>query len=930
MRSRTLLSLLVLTLPVLVQPAAAQSGKITTPKEALGFNLGDDYRLANYTQLVAYWKTLAKESDRMKLVDIGPTAEGRRQYMAVITSAANQARLEHYRDISKRLATAEGLTDAQAHALAKEGKAVIFMDGGLHSTETVGHQALMELVYQMVSRNDDETRRLLDDDILLLCLANPDGMELVSNWYMREPDSSKRTMNIPRLYQRYVGHDNARDLFMTNQPETINITRVLFTDWLPQITHTHHQTGPAGAVVFMPPFRDPFNYGFDPLVITELDLVGAAMHSRLIAKGMPGSAMKGAANYSTWFNGAMRTVSYFHNMVGLLTEIIGSPTPMEVPLVLDRQLANGNEPMPVAPQTWHFRRSIDYDMEYSRAVMDVASRYRETFLYNIYQMGKNSIARGNTDSWTVTPKRIAAAESAAAKLPAIRGGAGGDGGARGATIVPSQLYADVLHDPAMRDARGYVLPADQPDFATATKFVNVLIKNGITVLRATAPFQVAGHRYPARSYVVKTAQASRAFVVDMFEPQDHPNDFKYPGGPPNPPYDVTGWTPAYSMGVKFDRFQDGFDGPFTKVTGVQPMPAATIAGAASPAGYLLSHRINNTFIVVNRLLKSNADVFMLKDAVTADGEDLGTGPIWVPATPAVRAVLERGARELGVPVHAVSSAPSAATTRLRQARVGVYDQYGGNIPSGWTKWLFEQFEFPYEIVYPQTLDAGNLNAKYDVLVFPDGSARLAEGGRGRGGAQPSAESIPAEFRGWLGTISAEKTIPQLKRFADAGGTIIALGSSTSMGELLGVPVKNYLVETDASGAEKPLTQDKYYIPGSLLRMSVKNTVPLAYGMPNQVDVVFSNSPVFRVAPGAAASGTTAVASFDNPDLVSSGWAWGRDYVRGGTAVVDATVGKGKVVLFGPEIAFRAQTHGTFKLLFNGLYDYSSPEQTVLP
>jgi len=380
----------------------------TSPKEAFGFNIGDDYRLANYTQLSAYLKKLASESARLKLEDIGMTAEGRHQYMAVVTSPENHKKLDRYKSIAKRLALAEGLTDEQARELAREGKAVIFMDFGLHANETVGAQALIELVYQLVSRNDEETLRFLNDDILLLCHANPDGQELVANWYMRESDQSKRSLNgVPRLWEKYIGHDNARDMFMSNMPETVNINRVLFIDWFPQITHTHHQTGPAGAVVFMPPFRDPFNYNFDPLLPVGVDLVGAAMHSRLIAKDMPGSAMRGAANYSTWWNGGMRTISYFHNMIGLLTEIIGNPTPMEVPLVLERQLPNGNEPLPIAPQVWHYRRSIDYDMEYSRAVFDVASRYRETFLYNIYRMGKNSIERGSRDHWTITPKRIA-------------------------------------------------------------------------------------------------------------------------------------------------------------------------------------------------------------------------------------------------------------------------------------------------------------------------------------------------------------------------------------------------------------------------------------------------------------------------------------------------------------------------------------------
>ncbi|HEV2689853.1 MAG TPA: M14 family metallopeptidase, partial [Bryobacteraceae bacterium] len=897
------------------------------PKEALGFNVGDDYHVANYTQLETYLKKLAAESSRVKLEDIGLTAEGRHQYMAVVTSAENHKHLAHYKDISKRLALAEGLSEDQAHALAREGKAVIFMDFGLHATETVGSQALIELVYQLASRSDDETLRFLNDDILLLCLANPDGQELVANWYMREPDETKRSLNgVPRLWQKYIGHDNARDMFMSNQPETVNINRVLFIEWFPQITHTHHQTGPAGAVVFMPPFRDPFNYNFDPLMPVGVDLVGAAMHSRLIAKGMPGSAMRGASNYSTWWNGGMRTISYFHNMIGLLTEIIGNPTPMQVPLVLERQLPNGNEPLPIAPQVWHFRQSIDYEMEYSHAVFDVASRYRETFLYNIYQMGKNSIDRGSRDNWTITPKRIAAAQEAAAKIPASRnspvvGGGDGPGGGRGAAIVPSEIYNSVLHDPQMRDARAYVIPSDQADFATATKFINVLLKNGIAVHKATAKFQVSGKNYPANSYVVKAAQAARPFVMDMFEPQDHPNDFKYPGGPPNPPYDITGRTLAYQMGVEFDRILEGFEGPFARITDLEdPLPGA-LKGPVNPAGYLISHRSNNSFILVNRLLKDNCDVYWLKTELDADGENLGTGSIWIPASPVARAIIERGAKELGLSAHGVAKAPAGEALRLKSVRIGLYDQYGGLIPSGWMRWLFEQFEFPYQVVYPQMLDAGDLRAKFDVLVFPDGAARFNQsGGRGGGaGGQPSPDGIPAEFRGWLGRITADKTIPQLKRFAESGGSILTIGSSTSMAELLGLPVTSHLSENGADGRMRPLPQEKFYIPGSILKANIDNTNPLAYGMSKTAHVDFDSSPVFRLAPGAAARHTTKVAWFSGPEVLESGWAWGQQYLDGGTAIAEGSLGEGKVFVYGVEVAFRGQAHGTFKLLFNGLY-----------
>src|SRR5476649_59727 len=305
--------------------------------------------------------------------------------------------------------------------------------------------------------------------------------------------------------------------------------------------------------------------------------------------------MRTGANYSTWWNGGLRTVTYFHNMIGILTEIIGSPTPMNIPLVAEKQLPQGDWPMPIGPQEWHYRQSIEYEITNNRAILDLASRYRETFLFNIWRMGMNSIEKGSKDYWTVSPKRIAALEAAAAANPAPagrggRGGGGGDnaagGGAFGiqARTLPTELYDTVLHDPKMRDPRGYIVPSDQADFANATEFVNALLKNGIAVMRATEPFQVAGTRYPAASYVIKTAQAFRPHVMDMFEPQDHPNDFAYPGGPPNRPYDITGWTLAMQMGVKYDRVPDGFDGPFEKINGLLPPPASTVTGPASPAG----------------------------------------------------------------------------------------------------------------------------------------------------------------------------------------------------------------------------------------------------------------------------------------------------------------------------------------------------------
>ena len=921
---------------------AQPTQRITTPKEFFGFNIGDDWKLANYDQFQAYWKKIDAESDRMVVQEIGKTAEGRPQLMAIITSPENFKKLDRYKEIARKLALAEGLSEEEARALTREGKAVVWFDGGLHATEVLGAHQLIETTYQLISRNDPETMRILNDDIILAVHANPDGMQLVSNWYMQNADTLKRNMQIPRLYQKYIGHDNNRDFYILNQPESQNIARIQYFEWFPQIVYNHHQTGPAGTVMFAPPFRDPFNYNFDPLIPIGIDMVGAAMHERFLRENKPGITSRTGSSYSTWWNGGLRTTVYFHNMIGLLTETIGNPTPMEIPLIVRNQLPRADLPYPVAPQKWHFRQSVDYSVTANYAVFDIASKRREDFLYNIYKMGKNSIERGNRDSWTVTPTEIdsldarAARERAAARAAGGQGGggggAGGGGGGGGAVAAPARLYTEFLRDPAKRDARGYILPANQPDFLTATKFINALRKVNVTVHRATAPFTVAGKSYPAGSWVVKAAQPFRPHVLDMFEPQDHPNDFAYPGGPPKPPYDNAGYTLAYQMGAKFDRVLEGFDCPCEVIKDLGAPPAGTVANA-NAAGFLVSHEVNDAFVAVNRALKAGNDVYWLKSPLSANGKTYPAGTFYIASKSGTSQMLQTLAKEKGLSSEGTSARPGADAMKLQPKRIALWDQYGGSMPSGHNRWLFEQFEFPFTVVYPQTLDEGNLSSKYDVIVFQGGAIPglnpQQQGGFGGGrGGNVDPNSIPAEFRGWLGRITADKTIPQLKKFLEDGGTIITIGSSTNLAYHLGLPVKDHLVEKTAGGQERELPREKFYVPGSVMEVTVDKTLPVAAGLPAKVDVFFDENPVFTLEGDAAAKGVKPVAWFDSPHTLRSGWAWGQSYLDKGVAIAEATVGKGKLYLFGPEITFRAQPHGTFKFLFNGIYADKQQERVV--
>jgi len=879
---------------------------VTSPLEEFGRNIGDDYFLVNYSRMIDYWQKLDRQSARMKLERIGTTAEGRPMWMAIVTSPENHRRLAAYQSIARRLALAEGLTDSAARALAAEGKAVVWIDGGLHADEVLGAQQLIQTAYELVSRNDPETLRFLRDDIILLVPANPDGQELVSNWYMREPDPLKRTTSrLPRLYHKYIGHDNNRDSYMASQPETQAMDSILYRAWFPQIVYNHHQTAPSGTVLFAPPFRDPFNYNFDPLIPVGLELVGAAMHNRFVAEGMPGATMREGANYSTWWNGGLRTTVYFHNMVGLLTETAGHPTPTEILLVPERLLPKGSLPFPVQPQKWRFSQSLSYELAANRAVLDVASRYREPFLYNIYQMGRNSIQRGNTDSWTVTPKRVAALQAAVPRDTT-------EPGSTPRTTNPADLakYASIMRSPADRDPRGYVIPADQRDFLTATKFVNALIKTGVTVHRATAPFTLGGRTYPANSLVVRTAQAFRPHILDMFEPQDHPNDIPFPGGPPTPPYDNAGWTLAYQMGVEFDRILDPFGAPLVPITGYATAPTRNVA-LRVPA-YALSHSLNDAFAAVNRILSRGGEVHTLRNPLVTNTRTYPRGTFYIPSRPSVVPVLNKLAADLGVAFDALPATVSAdALQRVRLPRIALWDRYGGMMTSGWARFLLEKFEFPYEVVYSPTIDAGGLNGTVDVLILPDG-ARFADGSAPDPRALQPAD-VPEEFRSRVGTMTVARTVPQIRAFLEAGGTVLAIGSATTLASELGLPIAHAPLDSG-----KPLPRSRFYIPGSLLSMRIDTTSSLGHGLPAVSDVYYDNSPGFRLLPGADEVGVRQIGWFDTAAPLRSGWAWGQRFLNGVAAVVQAPVGKGMLVLYGPDPYFRYQPHGTFKLLFNGI------------
>ncbi|HUG42295.1 MAG TPA: M14 family metallopeptidase [Longimicrobiales bacterium] len=816
---------------------------IPHPRDVFGFEPGADYRLATNDRIVAYFDRLDAASDRVRVVRIGESVQGRPLILALISSEANMARLDRWREIAERLARARA-PEEEAKRLAEEGRAVVWIDGGLHATEVAGAQHSPLLAYRVAGEESPEMQRIRDDVVLLLMpVMNPDGLDLVADWTARGRGTPWEGTSPPVLYQHYTGHDNNRDWFMITQPETRAVTDVIYTQWYPQIVYNQHQTAPWPARIFIPPFSDPVNPHISPLVVRGVNTVGAAMGKRFSEEGKPGAISR--INFDMWWNGGMRTAPYFHNMVGILTETAHASVAPRC--VSEASLPDyvGNLPAKAPsvfyPDPWlggcfRLRDAVEYMVTGAVATLDIASRLRRDWLYNIWRMGADAVAAGE---------------------------AGGP-------------FA-------------YIVPPDQRDPGEAVAMLNVLRKGGVEVQRATRSFRAGGQAWPAGSYVVFAAQAFRPHLMDLLEKQVYPDMRLYPDGPPDPPYDVSGWTLPIQMDVRTVRVED----PFPAGSGFEAVHEASVwpgrvAGDAR-WGWTIGSGANAGATAVNRLLAAGAGVVLVESPGGPDAVVVRRGAESEALVPAL-------ARDLGVSFTGVRAQPAGSVRALDLPRIGLYKSWQANMDEGWTRWVLERYAFPVDTLHDADIRTGDLS-RYHAIILPDQRASAI-----LHGYSPGAR--PAELTGGIGL----EGMVRLKSYIERGGRVIAFDGATELLiDQLGLPLRDV-----ASG----LPSERFFIPGSLLRIDVDTDHPLARGMPARAAATFVRSAAFDVTDDDA----EVVARYGREELLLSGWALGGDlHLPGRAALVRVPVGAGDVVLFGFRPQFRAQPRGTFKLLFNALH-----------
>jgi hypothetical protein len=661
---------------------------VPSPESVLGHKPGDDFYLANYQESRDYFRRLAAASNRIKLITVGKTTRGLDWEIAIISSPANLAALDRNKQISQRLARVRGLDDAAAHALAREGKAIVHIDGGLHSTEVAGAQQSILLAYKLVStQGDPDIDAILDNVILMLWpTLNPDGQEEVVSWYRKNLGTPFEVSPLPDLYQEYVGHDNNRDGYMNNMLESRNVTRTEL-EWDPVIFYCHHQTAPFPTRIFIPPFTEPISSNIHPLMARWLNVLGIDMAAYLDEHGMPGAVHR--VGFDNWYPGFLDFTHIFRNSIAFFTEtaLYSYATPHFYTVndfPRDRQGLRSDifYASPWKGGWWRLGDAVRYMLGASMSVLDTAAKYRETLLYNRYQA-----ARDNMERFRQEPP-----------------------------------YA-------------YVIPREQRDPPTAAILIDKLLIDGIEVHQAVQPFAANGREY-ANAWVVLMDQPFSPLVKELFEAQQWPDLRATPNGPPTRPYDVAGWTLPMQMGVEVASV-------LTPVTAQQRAVLRPIDAATPPAG-----AVQGTGAVFTLSRNSNASFKALNEALAAGGQaSFSKGDIVLSGLDATRAAAL--ARKHAVAMQAVAKAPADASF-TKKPRVGLYRPWVPSIDEGWTRWILEEYGFTPVTLRNGDVQAGHLRERFDSILIADASQRsIMEGyaagtipGEYAGGiGEPGAEAL---------------------------------------------------------------------------------------------------------------------------------------------------------------------------------------------
>lgn len=846
---------------------------IPTPESVIGFEVGADFHLATYDQSLAYFQKLEESSDQIRLFKVGKTSFGRDWYFSAISTKENLDNLERYKEIAQKLAHPEGLTDEEAKALSREGKPFVHIDGGLHASEVAGAQHTITLAYELLSSDEPKIKDILENTIVLLWPSlNPDGQNIVADWYHSNVGTPYEVAPLPVLYQKYIGHDNNRDAYMLNMIESRVIARA-WREWEPQIIHVHHQTSPFPTRIWLPPFAEPIASQTPPIMAREVNMIGMAIAQALESNNQPGAVHMGTG-FDAWYPGYVDYMPMMQNIAAYWTETAlyryatpGFYTINDYPRNRSDLRAESLYSSPWKGGWWRIKDAMDYMQTASIAVLEYASKYGETVLYNRYQAGRNTI-----EKYTEEPP-----------------------------------YA-------------YFIPQQQRDPVRPVELLKRLAYSGIRVEQLSETVEFNNISYPAGTWVIPMDQEYGELARQLLDVQTYPDLREYPQGPPEQPYDAAGWTLPFTFEVKvtpamtplteevksamklvegsaveWDSEADASTADFAPMSGfntnpnaagIEPLPAK-FTGSGSVA--LVDPKENNSFRMVNKALKSNGRVSYTNGKYAIEGVSTNTLTQW--------------AKDLAVNVQWTNRVNGTSA----KTRIALFRPHTASMDEGWTRWLLEQFEFEFINIGNSDFQMGNLKDRFDVILLASERASTFTNGFREG-------SIPPQYAGGLGELGLQA----MNEFVQAGGTLVSMNRSTNFViDALNLPVKDV-----TSG----LDRKDYFAGSSILGVEVETTHPVMTGMPEKANIFVSGSPAFSTEEGFEGQILAKYQSQGTP--LRSGYLLGEKYIQGTAAALSVKHGNGHVLLLGFAPQWRGQTMGTYRVLFNSLMYSSAIANTV--
>lgn len=845
---------------------------IATPEAFFGFQLGSERNIARWDKIVEYFYLLNAKSDRVRVICMGPSTDGQPFLLAIISSPENLQDLELLREINAQISDPRGLSESKIKSLVSKGRVVVCQSMSLHASEISATQMAPELAYDLITGTDLETQQILENTIFLMVPCfNPDGQIMVTDWYNEYVDTEFEGTAMPWLYHRYCGHDNNRDAFMLNLVESQYMARLMFEDWHPQIFQDHHEMGTYGARLFLAPYCEPIHPHGDPLIWRELSWYGAHMAYKLEEAGTEG-VITGAI-FGGWAHLGFHWMGNYHNTTSMLTE--SATARLATPIYIHPHQLGGegsatlrhmphykpqtNFPNPWPGGWWSVRDMIEQQLIASKAVLHLAAQYRETVLTNSVHKALRQTARGAEDA-----------------------------------------------------SAGIVIRSDQHDPLTVLTMLNKLQRQGIDLYRMRTRMVMGQCTYPSGTYFIPMNQPKRGVIKSLLERTIFPDDAwtRFQDGTPNPPYDTVTDTMAEMMGVEVEQCPV----PSSELN-LEKRSLVSVSEPICPGGqvmedtghgYLIDPRVNQGYHVVNQLLAAGAVVKRLPDAVSAGEQNLPAGAFLV--TDAAGRDLHAMAGDTGVSFLGLPAPVKTMPQDMLPARTGLYRRYwGGNMDEGWTRLVLEQFAFPFETLWDDRVLAGDLEEQFDVIILPDDTADMIVGGDEAIEKRLQNRPVPEHY--WSGI--GESGVKNVKAFVEAGGTLITLNGACAFAiEKLGLQI---------SDVTTGLSRKEFFCPGSTLRLKTQSSHALAFGMAEDLLGLCWNSPAFAVQPSHYNHLYDVVVSYPEHEIRQSGWLIGEQHLAGKAAMVCVSYGEGRVILYGLRPQFRAQTHGTYKLLFNALY-----------